>query len=66
MFKVSEKLCNYYHLCKKGEHFKVAEEIKSIRLPQINVKCEDINNDDDMEIQENGVSSLLCTIMCTV
>ena len=41
----------------------MAEEIKSVRLPQINVKCEDINNDDDMEIQENGVSSLLFTII---
>lgn len=52
--KVSEKLCNYYQLCKKGEHIKVAEEINSIRLPEMNMKCE-VGN-DDVEMQENGVS----------
>ena len=46
-------------MCKKGQHLKVAEEIKSIQLPEMNVKCEDISNGDCMEIQENGVSSLL-------
>ena len=46
-------------MCKKGQHLKVAEEIKSIQLPEMNVKCEDISNGDGMEIQENGVSSLL-------
>ncbi|XP_028405438.1 pre-rRNA-processing protein TSR2 homolog [Dendronephthya gigantea] len=51
--KVSEKLCHYYQLCKKGEHVKVAEEMNSIRLPKMNVKYEDGNN-DDVEMQENG------------
>ena len=50
--KVSEKLCNFYDLCKKGQHFKVAEEINSISLPKMNVRYED--KDDDMEVHENG------------
>jgi hypothetical protein len=56
-FKVAEKLCNYYDLCKKGQHLKVAEEINSISLPKMNVKYED--KDADMEVQENGVSPTL-------
>lgn len=55
-FKVAEKLCHYYLLCKKGEHFAVAEEIESIKLPKVNVTCGDGYNDKDMEIEENGVS----------
>ena len=58
LLKVSEKLCNYYDMCKKGDHLKVAEEIKSIQLPKMKIKCEDISIGDGMEIQENGVGSL--------
>ena len=47
-------------MCKKGEHLKVAEEIKSIKLPKMNVTCEDGEN--EMELQENGVRNNHCIL----
>ena len=56
MFKVAQKLCNYYKLCKNGEHSSVTEEIMSVKLPKLNVKYGDCNGDNEMELSEHGVS----------